>query len=50
MKSLLKIEQEEFPNWLNLAVGYSGDNMISPYQKKGDEERYRKYLLPLMLT
>jgi hypothetical protein len=45
MKSLLNIEQEEFPNWLNLAVGYSGDNMINPYQEKGDEERYRKYLL-----
>ncbi len=47
MKSLLNIEQEEFPNWLNLAVGYSGDNMTNPYHEEGDEERKRQYLLSL---
>jgi hypothetical protein len=47
MKSLLNIEQEEFPNWLNLAVGYSGDNMTNPYHEEGDDERKRQYLLSL---
>jgi hypothetical protein len=47
MKSLLNIEQEEFPNWLNFAVGYSGDNMTNPYHEEGDDERKRQYLLSL---
>jgi len=47
MKSLLNIEQEEFPNWLNLAVGYSGNNMTNPYHEEGDDERKRQYLLSL---
>jgi uncharacterized protein YfiM (DUF2279 family) len=47
MKSLLNIEQEEFPNWLNLAVGYSGDNMIYAYHKEGGVERKRQYLISL---
>ena len=47
MKSLLNIEQEKFPNWLNLAVGYSGDNMTNPYHEEGDDERKRQYLLSL---
>ena len=47
MKSLLNIEQVEFPNWLNLAIGYSGDNMTNPYHEAGDDERKRQYLLSL---
>ena len=47
LKSLLNIEQEEFPNWLNLAIGYSGDNMTHPYHEQGDDERKRQYLLSL---
>ena len=47
MKSLLNIEQEKFPNWLNLAIGYSGDNMTNPYHEEGDDERKRQYLLSL---
>jgi hypothetical protein len=47
MKSLLNIEQEEFPNWLNLAVGYSGNNMTNPYHEEGDDERKRQYLISL---
>ena len=47
MKSLLNIEQEEFPNWLNLAVGYSGNNMTNPYHEEGGDERKRQYLLSL---
>ena len=47
MKSLLNIKQEKFPNWLNLAIGYSGDNMTNPYNEEGDDERKRQYLLSL---
>jgi len=47
MKSLLNIEQVKFPNWLNLAIGYSGDNMTNPYHEEGDGERRRQYLLSL---
>jgi len=47
LKSLLNIEQEEFPNWLNLAVGYSGNNMTNPYHDEGDDERKRQYLISL---
>ena len=47
MKSLLNIKQENFPNWLNLAIGYSGDNMTNPYHEEGDDERKRQYLLSL---
>ena len=47
MKSLLNIKQVEFPNWLNLAIGYSGDNMIYPESKSDPELRRRQYLLSL---
>ena len=45
MKSLLHIENENFPNWLNLSIGYSGNGMVSPYQKEEDCKRKRQYLL-----
>ena len=47
MKSLLNIEKAGFPNWLNLAIGYSGDNMTHPYHEENDEERKRQYLISL---
>ncbi|MDC0249290.1 YfiM family protein [Flavobacteriales bacterium] len=47
MKSLLNIEEEEFPGWLNLAIGYSGDSMTNPYHERGDDQRKRQYLFSL---
>jgi len=47
LKSLLNINSSDFPQWLNLAIGYSGDNMITPYQQKEDDLRRRQYLLSL---
>jgi len=47
MKSLLHIENENFPNWLNLSLGYSGNKMVSAYQKEGEDKRVRQYLLSL---
>ena len=47
LKSLLSIKSGEFPRWLNLAIGYSGDKMITAYQEEGDEIRERQYLLSL---
>lgn len=47
MMSLLNIEKQGFPNWLNLAIGYSGDNMTHPYHVENDDKRKRQYLLSL---
>ena len=46
LKSLLDIQSSDFPSWLNLAIGYSGDNMITPYPDNNDQ-RKRQYLLSL---
>jgi hypothetical protein len=46
IKSLLEVNSSNFPEWLSLAIGYSGDNMISA-DKEGDEPRRRQYLLSL---
>ena len=43
MQSLLGVQLSSFPNWLTLAMGYSGDNMIAPYPEDGR----RQYLLSL---
>jgi hypothetical protein len=47
LKSLLNINSSDFPQWLSLAIGYSGTNMITPYQQKEDDPRRRQYLLSL---
>ena len=47
LKSLLNINSSDFPKWLSLAIGYSGDNMITPYQQKEDNPRRRQYFLSL---
>ena len=47
LKSLLNINSSDFPQWLSLAIGYSGTNMITPYQQKEDNLRRRQYFLSL---
>lgn len=50
IKSLLEMKYTNFPKWLNLAFGYSGDNMITPNQKQTQIKIYprkRQYLLSL---
>lgn len=44
MKSLLDIQNKNFPNWLSLALGYGADSMRGPYPKDG-ENIYRQYFL-----
>jgi hypothetical protein len=46
LKSLLDLKSSNFPKWLNLAIGYSGDNMITP-NKENIDLRKRQYLLSL---
>ena len=44
------IPYEKIPNWLNIAVGCSGENMFSDFENSGDfksYERYRQYYLSL---
>lgn len=43
IKSLLNIENKNFPPWLSLALGYGGDYMTNPYHEEGDNERKRQY-------
>jgi len=45
LKSLLQIENPDFPSWLSLALGYGADEMVNPYQEEGDAERYRQFLM-----
>ena len=45
LKSLLQIENPDFPSWLSLALGYGADEMVNPYQHEGDAERYRQFLM-----
>ncbi len=47
MKSLLKIQSVDFPNWLNVAIGHGANGMVSAYQKNEDCNRMRQYLLSL---
>ena len=44
MKSLLDIQNKNFPNWLSLALGYGADSMRGPFPKDG-ENIYRQYFL-----
>ena len=43
INSLFSIENSQFPDWLNIAVGHSGNNMISP-NNTTDDNRYRQFL------
>jgi len=47
MKSLLKIQSVDFPQWLNVAVGHGANGMVSAFQQKEDCKRRRQYLLSL---
>ena len=44
LKSIFNIENTNFPNWLSIALGYSGSAMINPYP---NETSYRQYLFSL---
>ena len=43
INSLFSIENSQFPDWLNIAVGHSGNNMISA-NNTTDDKRYRQFL------
>ena len=42
IKSLLNIEDDNFPSWFSLALGYGGECMTEPYSS-GDKNAYRQY-------
>jgi uncharacterized protein YfiM (DUF2279 family) len=44
IKSLFNITNDNFPNWLSLALGYGGDSMINPYPEDNTSV-YRQYYL-----
>ena len=46
INSFFEIENSSFPKWLNFALGYSGNGMISAQNKTGDN-RYRQFLFSL---
>ena len=46
INSFFELEKNSFPKWLNFALGYSGNGMISAQNKTGDN-RYRQYLFSL---
>jgi len=46
INSLFELEKSSFPKWLNFALGYSGNGMISAQNKTGDN-RYRQFLFSL---
>jgi len=47
LKSMMQIENENFPNWLSLALGYSATGMKTPFAQNNDSEREREFLLSL---
>ena len=48
IKSLFLLEDTKFPDWLNIAIGYSIDGMISPvYNDEDDLETKKQYLASL---
>ena len=47
LKSLFDIQSANFPQWLNVALGYGANGMVSPYQKENDSYRIRQFLLSL---
>ncbi len=46
LKSIFDIQSVNFPGFLNIALGYSADNMIAPYPDL-EKNRVRQYLLSL---
>ncbi len=44
MSSLFNIKNNNFPSWLSLALGYSADKMLSPYNKKNDQRVRQMFL------
>ena len=46
INSFFELEKSSFPKWLNFALGYSGNGMISAQNKTGDN-RDRQYLFSL---
>ena len=47
LKSLMQIENENFPNWLSLALGYSTTGMETPFAQNNDSDREREFLFSL---
>jgi uncharacterized protein YfiM (DUF2279 family) len=47
LKSLMQIENEDFPNWLSLALGYSATGMETPFAQDNNSDRERQFLLSL---
>ena len=47
LKSIFNIDIANFPAFLNLAVGYSGDGMITPYPQEDRISKSLQYLLSL---
>ena len=47
LKSLMQIENENFPSWLSLALGYSATGMETPFAQNNDSDREREFLLSL---
>ena len=47
IKSICNIENENFPEWISLSVGYGSNGMIHGYHQEGDPERIKQYLLSL---
>jgi len=47
LKSLMQIENENFPNWLSLALGYSATGMETPFAQDNNSDRERQFLLSL---
>ena len=47
LKSLFDIQSINFPQWLNVAVGYSANAMVNPYKELNDLPRERQFLLSL---
>jgi len=39
IKSILHINDDNFPSWLSLALGYSANRMLSPYNEGDNRER-----------
>ena len=47
LKSLMQIENENFPKWLSLALGYSATGMDTPFAQDNNSDRERQFLLSL---
>ena len=47
LKPLMQIENENFPSWLSLALGYGATGMETPFAQNNDSDRERKFLLSL---